>query len=467
MAPLAEAAIDILIAVLATAAVGFTVGEVSSIIDPQLKQLDLIHDATTLAADIHTLEDSVKAQFAGQKGQTLSNLYTGLHAAVVAGEVPPGDTENAMAYILATNEYAGVPVAQITPAQLTDLFKSYGDALKSSTTSTTTHTTGLPELGGHSTGNLESAQGAVAEATSTETISANLPSSLSGTQGATWVTEAEKGLPTTTVAIPGMDPATAQGVSALLDATYSNALAVTAKVASTISDEVSSIDGSISQIRGNLSDLLVKLDNAEATTSGVAQALAAQLGGITAALDQLGAAVGSIDQHLSRLEAEVAAITVGTTSPDLSGIQDEISGIDAQLPGFATIDQLNQVRSTADTALTDATSTIAELAGIGVLGLVATIADLEICCESNSEVTGPIRAGGATTGLLSGLGSLLAKGAELLALGAFFDFLAGVFLMELPDQLAIFEATAIADPVAKIVSLASQNLGWTDQLQTP
>lgn len=462
MAFLAGVAVDLIIGALTAGVIAFSYEWVTKVLIPGLSHIDSFSTVTEMAAAIHSAEDALKNSLSGQQLSSMQMLYSTLNAAVTAGYVKPGQATDAVAFALEIGGGSSANLNDLTAATLTARFKLYSE--QRGTTSTGGGGTAVagPAPGEHSLGTPTNFPATPTIEVTGPAISPHLSPQLAATAGGQLITAAESTLKPQSVSIPGVTPTEAKGITLALAAIYHNAISVEAMALNHVLANIGSIDSSLASLKTEVSTVDGRVTTVDNTLKSTEAALSSEIQGLQGSVDTLAGQITGIDQQVQQIDTAIAGISTGTQPVDLSGIQSQIDGIDQTLPGLATTSQLDTVNSTATQALTEAETIAASLAGIGALGLAATISDLQACCEANSEITGPIRGGGATSGLLGQLGGLLTKATAIFAGLAILDAINQVWDGQLVDLTTAQTATTVAPWVVDeilptvLVSVADQ-----------
>ena len=370
------------------------------------------------------------------------NLYRALAAAITAGEVAPAHASDAVAYVIAKGPAGILTVGGIKNTTLAQLFKEYQRAstpAKSAGAGSTTKTV-----------------------TSPVTVSASF--TLPDTVGGKLVEAAEAGIATKTVKVPGMTAVEAKAVGLAIRAAYGDALTVVAAVATKLTDDIAALENTLA---GTTSTSSVASTGVTALSGTVATELAA----LKDDVGKLTSAQASIGQTLTSLQDQIAGITTSTEDAEIAQLQasvatlqGEVDAIDQEVPGLATLPQVQGIDGMARNALEVADAALVGVAAITAADVLPRIASLEQCCADNSAVTQPIRGGGATPSLLGGLGNLLKLGFEIAIVGTIVDTL--LALVDLPATIAgtVIGAEAITATVLRAVPVVTADITWSDQI---
>lgn len=447
----AGAAVDLIIAALTAAAVGFTLVELHATILPLLQAIDGVTALENVLADIHAGEDALKLQLSGARFTAATNLYQSLADAFSAGYVKPGQATAAVAYALEISGGSSANLDDLTKLTLATRFEEYGRLVGNISAPPAPAPPRQPPPVEQSQGTPTATSPPETVAVTGGAISPYLSPELAATDGGKLVSAAEANLTKQSVTVPGLSPATAQGITLALAASYHDAITIQATTLNHVLDNLSSIDTTLSGLRADVNAAGSKATSVDDSLRTVESALSGQIDSIQNEVNGIDGRLDGIDNEINGIDGRITTIEAGTGAPDLSGLQGQIDGIDAQLPGFATTTQLDGVGSTASTALHEAEAVAATLAGVGALGLVSTINDLEACCTANSEITGPIKAGGATPGLLGQLGGLLGKAGAIAAALALVDAVNELWDANVVDLTTAQTATVVAPIVTNAV----------------
>lgn len=282
------------------------------------------------------------------------------------------------------------------------------------------------------------------------------------THGQRTVADAAKKIVAQQITAPGLSPAAGKAISKAIGIASADLLKAQAL----------GIDRMLPGMApGQVPEALTQLDTAAGVLEKQLNALQKQVG--TGSLGSISGKVSGATAAITALQAELAKVTaelelkapseldthVNAIDKVVTEHTSEIDKINKELPKLATTAALTALTGKVDVAVEDlalkhASALDTALNGVehSVTALQAKADDLDECCSANSDITNPIRAGGATPSLLHELGNLL-KGAFGLS------FLAGILdpIVAMFNLPAAFAATV--DDVATIST-------WADGVAT-
>ncbi len=230
---------------------------------------------------------------------------------------------------------------------------------------------------------------------------------------ASTTTEARQAPQRRTVKAPGVPHPVVSAITQASAALWDNVLSLTSSLTDQIVSEVRAIGYIATQGRSQALATEHSLNSHVASTEVAIRALRADLKTAIQELDKLqgGPRPITMGEVLKRVEEYIVHHTPTGQDKVIAGIE-QAQRTDAQRLGGQ---QHEIVHLQAGVAKLEPLLGLAPLLALrGTMEKLPTsLKTLEDCCYANSQVTKPIRAGGATPGLLSQLGGLLKKAAEI------------------------------------------------------
>jgi len=184
------------------------------------------------------------------------------------------------------------------------------------------------------------------------------------------------------------------------------------------------------------------------------------------AIEKALAAERSTEATLATKVAGIARQPRTTSDPALAkrvtAVETRLGGIETKLPTLATAAMLAPVAAGVTSLRQTVPAITQELQTSGVANLPPTIQQLEDCCYANSQVTKPIKAGGATPSLLGQLGGLLKKAAYGLFFAGLVD--AAVAIIDMPAVVlgTIRGADWVMPYAEQAAAAALSDISWGD-----
>jgi len=392
----------------------------------------------------------------GQDYVYVDAMYDALGDAVSEGAVPQGSVLKAVAWAIAVG---GATISSVD--EWHTLFLHYavnnGHPVSNPGTLSAGIITQPPTSVNAATGPLPTAVAQTQPASVTVGVSVPEPDS----PGGRLVTAAETAIKRVNVAVPGLTPTEAKGISLALAQAYQNFLTVAVSVANSIEDQVSSLSSDIS-------DLRVELSNLSGSAAGEQQFVAGRLAIDETRIDNLINAATSLQTELTDLQAQITSIAtappVTTPSPQpITGVPFTVAdaALVATIPALATSASVAGLQGELDTTNSEVATLETQAQTAGIPETPTTMTDLEDCCEENSAVTGPIKAGGATPSSLLGLGSLLSIAGLLGVAASIVSGLAAIF--DLDDSITgtFWTAEVISGYAARAANVAIADTSWS------
>lgn len=276
----------------------------------------------------------------------------------------------------------------------------------------------------------------------------------SPSQGQQAVVQGTTGITPSTVTGGTPEGVSADQVSAALAVTAVDVLRVVAKV----------FDGMLPNMApGQVPEALSQLNTAvNALEAQMGQVRAGQwprgfiglqeaVGGALQALNGLSQEVGILAQQMATKADSGLEDAIEAVSNTVSGIGDQVTGIvDNSIPelaaGIGTLTgTVGALDSLVDGSVVPGLASVTDLANQSAAKLALTDDDcLEALCDAETNVTDPIKAGGATPSLLSKLGSLLGLGWTVGALLAFLEAMATMFQAPIALQGVVTDVEQLA-----------------------
>ena len=401
-------------------------------------------EATDVVAQAEQILANARAVFATEATpaqlETFDAMRTDLERAWRNGSVPPNQTLQALTGIGTSVRRVKITPAEITSGELARWLTLYGVAHGHTVTTPkgTTTTTAVRSItvGGETEGHR--------------------------TAGGRIVAAAEASVRTAEIHAPGLTAVEAKAISLAIETSYGDTMHVLIGVVNDLVGRITAADTAAGMSTGD----------ARVSTAALAR-LAARLAadqklttGRITAIEKALAAERSTEAKLATKVEGIARQPKTTTDPALAkrvtAVETKLGGIETKIPTLATAAMLAPVAAGVSGLTATQLATTKELQTSGVANLPPTIQQLEDCCYANSQVTKPIKSGGATPSLLRSLGGLLTKGYALLLVAGAVDAVIGIFDMP-AVVLGTIRGAEWVMPLAEDAAMAAMNdIAWGD-----
>jgi len=284
------------------------------------------------------------------------------------------------------------------------------------------------------------------------------------TPGGKIVAQAEAAIKTVRVTVPGLTQVETRGISIAIAHAYQDTLSVIVSALNHVEAQITALGRTVAA-QGHTGTTTAK------TVTKTAPSVTHTLNALKATQASLSAEVRHLETLIQGLQAQITSIKtqppVITPTPapvTSSPLSPTDRALIDSIPLLATTASVTQASLVANAANTLALQNQAVLGDSYVPNLPSTINSLEECCAANSNITNPIRSGGATPGLLSGLGGLLAKGAMLAVGAGILETIIALF--DMPDViLGEVQSMQWVRPIAEAAARgALANTQWSKQL---
>lgn len=290
------------------------------------------------------------------------------------------------------------------------------------------------------------------------------------TQGQRIVVEAGQGLTQQSVTAPGFTKAQAQAISTAIGVATADVL----KAQALVTDRM--LPG---MAPGQVPESLKQLDTAAGVLERQVAALRKEVG--TGKITGVAGTVSGISKAVVALQGEVQTLTEQMTGDKTSGLLADVDGLRQAVAGdkleLAHINKtLPDLATTAAlTALTGKVAVTVEeldlkhssaldtaLNGVehSVTALQAKTDELDECCDANSQITNPIRQGGATPSLLKSLGSLLKGAVEGVFLATILDSVLLIFDAPAVISTTVIDTETLSNWAVSAAGVIEQDLSW-------
>jgi hypothetical protein len=202
------------------------------------------------------------------------------------------------------------------------------------------------------------------------------------------------------------------------------------------------------------------------------------LGSLPGTLTNLRATLTALQRDVSSLTDELATKAPSALETLINDIGDRVDhdtnllhDLEVALPGLATVTELGALSGRLTKAIEDEGSTYkAELEQAvsplrtEVQTLTKTAEELDECCEENSNITNPIRSGGATPSLLKQLGSLLKTAVEGVFIAGVLDSVMAVLDLPVVITTTVIETEALTNWAETSAGIIGKDLSWLGKL---
>lgn len=277
-------------------------------------------------------------------------------------------------------------------------------------------------------------------------------------------TEAKASPKSRTVKATGVPHPVTKAITETAAALWSNVLSLTGSLTDQIVSEVRAVGYVATQGRAQAIATEKSLNSHVASTDVAIRALRAELKTAIRQLDALqgGPKPVTMSQVLTRVEEYLAHHSQPSSQKAITAIADQ-QKTDVQRLGGQQHEIVNLQKGVIELAPLLALKPLLQLQGT-MQRLPTTLKTLEDCCYANRQVTKPISEGGATPSLLSQLGNLLKKAAEIFFTISIIDAIVGWFDMPLEVLTAVQSAEAIVPGALRAVAVVTQNVDLAGQV---
>ncbi len=290
------------------------------------------------------------------------------------------------------------------------------------------------------------------------------------TQGQRIVVEAGQGLTQQSVTAPGFTKAQAQAISTAIGVATADVL----KAQALVTDRM--LPG---MAPGQVPESLKQLDTAAGVLERQVAALRKEVG--TGKITGVAGTVSGISKAVVILQGEVKTLSEQMTGDKTSGLLADVDGlrqavagdklelahINKTLPDLATTAALTALTgkvavTVEELDLKHASALDTALNGVehNVTALKAKTDELDECCDLNSQITNPIRQGGATPSLLKSLGSLLKGAVEGVFLATILDSVLLIFDAPAVISTTVIDTETLSNWAVSAAGVIEQDLSW-------
>lgn len=267
-----------------------------------------------------------------------------------------------------------------------------------------------------------------------------------------------------TIRAPGVASHVVRAITESSAALWSNVLSLTASITDQIVAEVRAVGYVAGEARSQAISTQHSLDSHVASTEVAIRTLRADLKAAIKELDKLagGPKAIAMGDVLKRVEEYISHHQAHGTDKVIAGIQ-AAQRTDAQRLGGQQLEIVHLAAGVAELTPLLALKPLLQLKGT-LQKLPTELKTLEDCCYANSQVTQPIRAGGATPSLLSQLGNVLKHAAEIFFGISIADAILGFFDMPLEVLTAIQSAELIVGPALRATAIVTADVSFAGKV---
>ncbi len=412
----------------------------------------LIDSATTeteMAAKVDEAMRGLEVKIGTAASERLMPLYEGLKTAVTEGEVLPGEAQLATNYVIGTG---GVKILAVGGAAALVIAKLFHD-FAAEYHNPTRRPPAPPKPVRHPTRR---------PAPPALTVPIAVPEP--NTPGGRIVAEAEKSLKSLRITAPGLSATAARSVSIAIAEAYKDTLTVLVGSLNHVEAQISGTQAEISKLDGQLGTVAKVAGTVPTLTTVEISGLDGTISRIERGMRTLDTRIGNVETEITHISGQPVTTTTPPAAPPSPGLTPAQAAEVATIPQLATSASVTQVGIEAAAALALAKANAPTPGNAYVPNLPTKMQTLEDCCAANTEVTQPIRSGGATPSLLSKLGGLLVKAYALGIVASVIEV--GLSLLDMPDViLGEMRTIAWIEPIAKAAAAgALADLSWSGEL---
>ena len=428
---------------------GLTDPVVATALTGDLAGLDSINTVDDLVKAIDISRSTLQSRIGVEANARMTLVYAGLSDAVATGEVLPGEAAASTGYVFASG---GAKILAGTVAALTLIDQLYRDwAIKQGHAIHHPITTARPVR--------RPGTSAVHPALA---VGVTVPEP--NTPGGRIVTQAEKGLKSLRINAPGLSTTTAKAISVAISEAYKDTLTVIVGSLNHVEAQIAGAQFEIGRLQGNVGTLAKVAGTVPTSVTTQLSSIESTLKRIERGMKTLDTRIGNTEkavEHISRQPVVTTAPPAPVSTPGLSPTETQAL---ATIPTLATTSAVTAASLEASAAMKLAEQNAAVLGDMYVPNLPNSIMTLEDCCAANSEVTQPIKGGGATPSLLSKLGGLLVKAYALAIVASAVDIVLAI--LDAPDVLlGEMRTVSWIAPIAEAAAKgALADLAWTGEL---